>query len=264
MKLLFIIVGGSFRKGSHMTRNYGSHEAYDEQIKASENQIEFLKHIKNKYNIDQIDIIISTYSTKYDNDLINVYKDYLIDKNIFDYNNGKGLRGIHKLFHESYKDHLKNYDALLFLRIDIMLKQKLFDIFNPNAQTILFPFICSPINITTGEVSDRYPSGHPKPSDMLLFVPKKYFNIIDKINIGHGTWEELVGGSGGFVVHKKPILTYDDFDCMIDTYYDSDSEIECNQLYYTINRKQTNFRSGNDKNVEKFCKYDYNYRLLKK
>ena len=225
MNIIFIIAGGSFRKGSRGNKNFGSENSYDEQIKASKSHIAFLEHIKKKYNLS-INIIISTYSTKYDNDLMNIYGDYVIDTNIFKYTNEKDLIGIHRMVHRSYKDHLKNYDAMFFFRIDIILKQKLFDIFDPNSQKILFPFICSKINITNGNIDDRYPSGHPKHSDMLLFVPKKYFDIINHINLGHGTWEELVGGSGGFIKHKKNILRYDDFDCMIYTYHDSDSEKE--------------------------------------
>ena len=256
MKLLFIIAGGSFRIGSTQNRNYGSKEAYNEQIRASKSHIDFINHLKNKYNI-LIDVIISTYSTDYDNDLINIYSDYIIDKNLFKYDNGNGLKGIHNIFRESYKHYLKDYDAVLFFRIDIILKQKLFDIFNPYCQKILFPFILSKINVTNRNIYDKYPSGHPKHSDMLLFIPKKYFNIINIINIGHGTWEELVGGECGFVNHGKNILTYDDFDCMIYSYHDSDSEKDWNPLYYTVNRGQADFKNWIDMGI--FDKNNYNY-----
>jgi hypothetical protein len=74
-KILFVIVGGSFRLGGHGTRNIGNSESYEEQIKACNNHIDFLQHIQNKYNV-KIDISISTYKTKYNDDLINIYKNY--------------------------------------------------------------------------------------------------------------------------------------------------------------------------------------------
>ena len=254
MNIIFIIAGGSFRKGSRGNKNFGSENSYDEQIKASKSHIAFLEHIKKKYNLT-ISIIISTYSTKYNNDLINIYNDYIVDINIFKYNNENDLIGIHRMFHESYKDHLKNYDAMFFFRIDIVLKQKLFDIFDPNSQKILFPFICSKINILNGHIDDRYPSGHPKHSDILLFIPKKYFYIINHIDLGHWTWEKLVVGSGR--KNRKNILRYDDLDCMIYTYHDSNSENDWNPLYYIVNREQACFESWNDCGI--FDKKNYNY-----
>tara|TARA_A100001015_G_C14679767_1_gene590228 strand:- start:9 stop:302 length:294 start_codon:yes stop_codon:yes gene_type:complete len=97
----------------------------------------------------------------------------------------------------------------------------------------------------------------------MLFVPKKYFNIIEYINMGHSTWNELVGGQvGGHVRHKTNILTYDDFDCMIYTYHDSNSEGDWNPFYYTVNRNQCTYENWKGNTLELFNKKDYNYRLL--
>ena len=260
MRLLFLIIGGSFRKGSSQHRNYGIEESIEGQIKSSMSHILFIKYIKNKFNI-QIDVIISTYSTYYNDKLINIYKDYLVENYFYPYHQESDLKGIHNLFHLAYKNHIQNYDALFFCRIDIVLKQKLFDIFNPYSQTILFPFIVSINNITSRRIDHKNPTGHPVHSDMLLFVPGKYFGIIDKINLGHATWSELVGGCYGFVYHETPILKYDDFDCMIDTHHDSDSEIDWNPLYYTVNRKICLEENWDDK-ISRFNKNNYNFELI--
>jgi hypothetical protein len=259
MKLLFLIIGGSFRKGSTQNRNYGIEESISGQIEASNSHIEFLKFIKDKYNIS-VDIIISTYSTNYNNILIDIYKDYLIKDYIHQYNSESDLKGIHNLFHMAYKDHIQNYDALFFSRIDIVLKKKLFDIFNPYSEVILFPFIVSIYNISNGRLDHKNPSGHPVHSDMLLFIPRKYFNIIDKINLGHATLSELVGGCNGFVYNPIPFISYDDFNCMINTHHDSDSEIDWNPLYYTVNRKICLEENWNDRESI-FNKNNYNYEL---
>ena len=237
MKLLFLIAGGSFRKGSSRNRNYGvkNTEVYNNQINIAKRHMEFLNHIKDKYNIG-IDIVLSTYSTPYDNELISIYKNNIVGEYIYPYNNGSGLKGIHNLFHLAYKNHLNNYNGIFFFRVDIFLKQKLFDIFNPFSKKILFPFIVSINNLTSGRIDHKNPDGHPVHSDMLLFVPEKYFNVINYINLGHATWSALVGGCYGFFKHQHPILYYEDFDVMIDTHHDSDSELDWNPLYYTINR----------------------------
>lgn len=260
MRLLFLIAGGSFRKGSSQNRNYGVEdtEVYNNQIKIAKRHMEFLNHIKHKYNIE-IDIVLSTYSTSYDNDLISIYKNNIVGEYIYPFNNGMGLKGIHNLFHLAYKNHLNNYNGIFFFRVDIFLKQKLFDIFNPFSKKILFPFIVSINNITSGKIDHINPDGHPVHSDMLLFVPEKYFRVINYINLGHATWSELVGGCFGFVKHENPILYYDDFDVMIDTHHDSDSGLDCNPLYYTINRgicekwhdKVSRFNIGNYNIVHK-------------
>ena len=115
MKLLFLIAGGSFRKGSSRNRNYGvkNTEVYNNQINIAKRHMEFLNHIKNKYNIE-IDIVLSTYSTPYDNELISIYKNNIVGEYIYPYNNGRGLKGIHNLFHLAYKNHLNNYNGIFF------------------------------------------------------------------------------------------------------------------------------------------------------
>ena len=261
MKLLFLILGGSFRKGNSQNRNYGIEESINGQITASNSHIEFIEFIKNKFNVE-IDVIISTYSTNYDNILLDIYKEYLIENYFYKFNSESDLKGIHNLFHLAYKNHIENYDALFFFRIDIYLKKRLFDIFNPYSETILFPFIVSVYNITSGHLDHKNPSGHPVHSDMLLFIPKKYFNVINKINLGHATWSELVGGCYGFFYNDVPILTYDDFNCMIDTHHDSDSKIDWNPLYYTVNREECPEEKWNDPE-SRFNINNYNCNLIK-
>jgi len=262
-KILFVIVGGSFRFGGQGTCNIGNPESYDEQIKACKNHIDFLKHIQNKYNV-KVDISISTYDTNYRDDLINIYKNYLVDTNIKEYNTPDDLIGLNGLWHLSVnKDYINNYDSIFYFRIDAFLKDKLFDIFDINYNTIMIPCLSWKINPNTGNIGHRYPNGHPHINDMMLFVPKKYFNIISIINLGHGTWVELVGGKGGYIEHPTNILTYDDFNCILDTYHDTNTQTDWNPLYYMINREQCKEDDWHGKSGDKFNKEDYNYKLLK-
>ena len=85
--------------------------------------------------------------------------------------------------------------------------------------------------------------------------------IIEYIDLGHATWTEMVGGRGGkYKPRNIATLTYDDFDCMLKTYHDANSEHDWNPLYYTVNRpqcKKENWKTPNSY----FNKLDYNYKL---
>ena len=89
----------------------------------------------------------------------------------------------------------------------MFLKEELFNIFDINYKTIMVPCLSWKINPNNEQSGDRYPNNHPHIIDMLLFVPKKYFNIIKIINLSHATWVELVGGEGGLIKHTYNILT---------------------------------------------------------
>ena len=52
---------------------------------------------------------------------------------------------------------------------------------------------------------------------MILFVPKKYFNIISIINLGHVNWVELVGDKNSSKEYQTNILRYDDFNYILNT-----------------------------------------------
>ena len=72
------------------------------------------------------------------------------------------------------------------------------DIFNTNWETIRFPTICWK--------HDSVYNGKPRVNDMILYVPKKYFNIINKISICHESW---------FLLINELNMTDDDLDVMI-------------------------------------------------
>jgi len=68
MKGLFIMFGESFRSGGQYSRIRGNDESYFGQIDASLSQMRFIKNL----NVD-IDVYISSYSTKFDNNLLGIY-----------------------------------------------------------------------------------------------------------------------------------------------------------------------------------------------
>jgi hypothetical protein len=217
MKALLLLFGESFRYGSQHNRNRGTEKSYKEQIEAAKTHIKFIKHLKEKFNINMC-VSINSYDTKYNNDLIKIYDDNnLLIKTIF----YKELIGQNKLIHNYInKADIKPYDFILYMRIDLFLKDKFITIFNPNSNKILFPSICSP----TFKANN-----HPRINDMMLFIPKKFFKHINNIDLSHHTWNILV---------TKYNFVYKDLDSMINTYHDSDSEKDNNPLYYIVNRPE--------------------------
>ena len=245
MNGLFIIIGESFRIGEQNTRIRGIPKSYKQQIGACKTHIKFLKHIKLLHKINRIDIVVSTYTTIYDNELINIYKEFLIHKNIYD-----DVIGLDNLFHESFNNNINinNYDFIFYFRIDLYLKNNLFNKFNPNSQMILFPSICwkKGYKLLNYEGSDSVLNGYPRVNDTMLFIPKKYFNIINEIYIGHETWGKLI---------ISKILIIDDLDCILNTYHDSDTSKDFNPLYFIVNR--THSCKWHSKDLI-FDKYNFN------
>ena len=83
-----ILYGESFRLGGQGNRNTGSDESYNEQIKAANSHISFIKYLNSK-NIN-VDVYISSYATKFTNDLIDIYKDVLIGHDFYENLIGQG------------------------------------------------------------------------------------------------------------------------------------------------------------------------------
>lgn len=217
-KGLLALYGESFRLGGQNTRDRGSDKSFKEQMAAAKTHMKFIESLKVK-NVD-MKVSINSYTTKFDKSLKDVYKNVLIDSIFY-----PDVLGQTHLIH-SCIDRLKlktnEFDFVLFMRIDLFLKDKFMEIFNPYSDKILFPSICFKPHHLAGP--------HPRVNDVMLFVPKKYVDYVRKLKIiEHDTWSCLV---------TKTKLTYKDLDMMLNTYHDSDSAKDFNPIYYIVNRPQ--------------------------
>jgi hypothetical protein len=205
-----MIQGEAFRSIHMGQRARGHDSSYPEQMKALHSHVEL-----------NLDIFLSTYTTKFDDEIKKVYKDRLVGSIIL-----PEPIGANKLLHESLKHvNINEYDFVFFIRIDLCFKKKFFEIFDPTWNTIRFPSVCFKLN--DWHISKN---GHPRINDTMIFVPKKYYEHIKFIEYGHDMWDDLV---------VKGALTYDDLDVMVDTYHDSDSEKDFNHMYYIVNRPES-------------------------
>ena len=219
MNGLILFIGESFRLGNQGTRNRGSKESFDAQIKACESHIHFIKHIIQKFQLNSISVFISSYNTQFNRQLLSMYNNYLIGNAFYD-----DVIGLNNLFHTSLSkiEYKEKYDFILYIRIDLFLKEHFINVFNPLADMILFPTICW--------IKLNNYMNHPRVNDTILFVPKKYYKYLHNINICHEAW---------FILMKNTNLTYNDMDTMIHTYHDSDSYKDFNPLYYIVNREES-------------------------
>ena len=222
-KVLLILFGESFRLGGQGNRNTGSEESYEEQIKAAKSHINFISSLQKK-NINII-VSINSYTTRYDKDLTDIYKDVLYD-NIF-YTNLLGQSALINNCINRIND-INNYDFILCMRIDIFLKDKFIEIFKLDDNKILFPSICFEPYHKIGI--------HPRVNDIMMYIPKKYINFFKQngVNLYHDTWYNLV---------TKYNFNYEQLDTMLNTYHDSDSAKDYNPIYYIVNRPENSIHT---------------------
>ena len=83
MKGLIVLFGESFRSGKQQSRVRGKDESFVSQIKGSKSQLEFIEHIENKYNCE-VHVSINSYTTKFDNDLCNVFGERVKYRTFYD------------------------------------------------------------------------------------------------------------------------------------------------------------------------------------
>jgi hypothetical protein len=218
-KCLVLFIGESFRDGFQHSREKDTEKGYNTQKIASESHIKFIENLKNK-NIDT-DVIINTYDTKYEVELEEWYKNYLID-----YISNQSLIGIEKLINNAItknRKYINNYDFVYVCRIDLCLKDYFIEKFNPEWNKIYFS------NITWRECYKTI-NNEPRIADVMMFIPNPYFYLFNlNIYLNHDAW---------FTYKTDYNLTNNDMDFMIDTYHDSDTFKDFNPLYYMVSRPE--------------------------
>jgi hypothetical protein len=178
MNGLIIFVGESFRLIQLGQRNTGHPDAYNEQINAGYSHIRFIENIIQKYNMNSISVFISSYTTQFDNQLLSIYEKYLIGGILH-----TDVIGIQNLFHTAIQiiKNIETYDFIFVIRIDLFLKPYFINIFDPTINMILYPTICWK--------KDSLVKNHPRVNDMMLFIPKKYYNVSSLLVNSYGIYK---------------------------------------------------------------------------
>jgi hypothetical protein len=218
MKGCIVLIGEAFRKGGQYSRLRGLPESFEDQINACKSHIKLINLIETIHFISKIDVVIESYTTSYDKILSSLYKDNLIHSTFH-----PDAIGLNNLIKDSI-NHIKlsEYNFIFFMRIDLCFKNRFYEVFDPNWDTIKFPTVC----FKERSVYKNF----PRINDTMLFLPRKYFDRIQYINLCHESWYNL-RMSGQFKV--------EDLNVMIDTYHDSDSAKDYNPLYRIVNRPES-------------------------
>lgn len=217
-KCLIVLYGESFRDGTQHSRLTDTSGSYVTQMSACDSHLKFIKMLKDKYNIDS-DVSISTYKTKYENELKQKYK----SQKLF-FNSEENLIGNIKIANKGIQNiNLQNYKFIIFTRNDIYLKDEFINSFKEYDK----------ITYVSQESTfqDCFKDGTPLVNPIIIFVPNKYFNIINEINVEHNSWKQLNNNIG---------LTKDNLGFMLNTYHDADSYKEWNPYYKMVGRAETN------------------------
>ena len=221
--LLIVLTGESFRSGRQMTRDRGGNNCKQTQRIASESHINFIKSIKNKYNINS-DVIINGYclNDEYDKILLSFYEEYSILINLH-----KNILQSEKALVDDTISRLQNidtikYEHILFLRLDVYIKPYFLDIFTPTkiyTNKIIYAHVDSNQYL--------HSLNFPMICHQICLVPKKYF-----INL----WKDNVWNLHESAHYIAPIIGKQNIDVFIYTCHYSSTDLDWNPIYTQVGR----------------------------
>lgn len=250
-KNLLILYGGSFRE-SRIDKHSES-QVIKNQIKASKSHLTFINTIKEKYNIDT-DIVIATYNNPNFNIMKKLYASHLINTNLNNISDNLDIGGLMCQIYDKIYNIRNNYDSIIFIRIDLVLKKYFFNIFKEQYHKITYTnWVYGPKCWRTFK-----PIWYVSPN--ITILPKKYYAYIEKFFMGFGNyrygipkiknkklkkWIEYMGRESktGDAVHNQVTrliqntdLKKTDFDVLIHTIHSSNSSHDWNPLWYQPDR----------------------------
>lgn len=219
MKGLIFMYGETFRKGNQNNRNIGSAAAYEEQFDAVKTHIKLIDMLHQKHNCI-CDVIISTYTTKYIDELIDMYNENVTGTvSVHQHNNNH----VH-FAHHDLMPSTQQYDFVFHMRPDLYFKDLFIEnIFNPHWNKIYFPSVC--FLIENYHITGL---GNPRINDTMMFVPRR-FHMFNVNKVEHCYLDLLL----------KHIPIHE-IGFMVDEHYDSDSFKDRNPMYRIVNRSESN------------------------
>jgi len=224
-KGLIIFIGECFRTGGHGSRTRDTPESILSQQSASLTHVKLINIIKEKHNME-IDIAINSYKTNNQDLLLTWYSsENIIFSNFIEIMIGQEAL-INTALHNEKLANISCYEFIFICRIDLFLKDLMFELFDPYSQKLTFPSVCW--------IKDSVCNGMPRVNDTMLFIPKQMLNsnfiVNKKVSFRHESWFTYV--------HDYKLNFYD-LTVYLDTYHDSDSAKDFNPLYYMIGRQES-------------------------
>ena len=230
-RFALVLIGESFRTGAQHSRIKGEDGSSADQIEACRTHVDFIKHMKQQWNYD-CDLYIHTYSTKFDQDLHDVYaainapiaETYLTQMCTHSMN-----CHVHRAV-QCITGDWETYDFVWFMRIDLYLKPHLEKIVSTEQ-------LCTKILYTSMCWIGCHKAGvYPRVNDTMLTVPKKYFDVLKRgdLTLCHDGWLNICRNA------KFNDVNPEDIDLIMYTLHDSDSAKDWNPIYRIVNRGANN------------------------
>lgn len=226
-KGLWLNRGLCFRFGTQFSTEVGVSWVVHSQKKAFESQVKLINHLKEKFN-SEIDIVVDTFSTKYDNIVKSYFDNLNAEYNflkIMDPGNPTAFnRALYRIV-----NRLAEYDYLIITRNDMIFKDPILDLIDVNHEEIKYPFV---LTYEYRKLTIRYPNIDdkiPMAGNDLIFFPKKYFHTID-------CFKKSKGDNHDFIMNIFDIDNTAKVTPYINTYHDSDPMKDWNPLYRFVGR----------------------------
>ena len=214
-KILIVLSGESFRTGGQYSRIVGRDESYEGQISACKSHIRFFEYLVSNTSFE-VDVMINTNSTKFNNDLIDVYKESVINGLYYTLYSHTGFPWPENRLVQvdtkpdisedqkfnyvpvEYPNHsvagfkesilrlrggVFEYYSVMYLRIDCYLKKFFYDNFDIHTKKITFFF-----KETTGKWSKNPAFVHPKKKQPKYIIT---YRVADLMVYFRNTWPSL-------------------------------------------------------------------------
>ena len=238
-KGIIVYYGGGFRDGPSKSNVQDTNSGYNNQFYSSKSHIKLNKVLTSKGY--EVDTLISSYHSKFEAQLKLWYNPYIdIILNTFEVRR-HSTDGRDFLIKSSIKNmdelDMEVYDFILFIRIDLFLKKDFIEMVDFTSDKVFF----LAHNFFTGHCGFT-DNRDPEVVDMILYVPKKHFNILDnKFKLNHNSW----------TYYKNQYnLTNDDLGFMTDKRFDSNSYLDINPFYVISGRPENQKKHTDEKTNE--------------
>ena len=215
-----ILRGESFRFGRQDTRIRGIPYAVEDQMLACRSHLRICDRLKEMGVTPSL--FLTTYTTPYNEQLLEVYEPYLVKHQI--------LPAIGPIQHMNIKasvdlvGDLSIFDYIIIIRVDVFFKDEFFEIFKLDENRILFVSVCWYKGCRTSR-------GFPRVNDTYYCFPKLLIRYLFAAQ-GHSQ-------SYGHECVEHLNLRQHEYDFLTNIFLDSDSYKDKNPYYRIVNRPES-------------------------
>lgn len=178
---LFVSIGESFRTGSQNSRVRGLPESVPEQVEALKSHIELLNSQSTKPTLK-----VLTYKTPFSDLIKQHYSEFSPEITEFEHPIGYNNLVANAINLARETAPPDGWDFVFIFRIDLILKDKLSRLFNPQTGNVLYPSVC-------WARDSRLFNGRHRVNDMFLFVPRdRLLDLYEgRIPLNHNACEHM-------------------------------------------------------------------------